>query len=55
MTTTPPKPTPITCQCGSKQDDDTKWLALTIRRGLLTIVKAIEVKYDIGERKDKAA
>jgi hypothetical protein len=46
--TTPPKPTPL------PKDDDVKWLALLIRRGLLCIVKGIEERYGLGER-DKAA
>jgi hypothetical protein len=36
------------------KDDDVKWLALLIRRGLLCIIKGIEARYDLGER-DKAA
>lgn len=54
MTTTPPKPTPITCQCGAK-DDDTKWLALLVRQGLKLIVVGIEKRYNIGDEKDRRA
>lgn len=45
--TTPPKPTPL-----PKDDDRVLWLA--VRRGLLLIVRAIEARYDLGER-EKAA
>jgi hypothetical protein len=30
--------------------DDSRWLALTIRRGLLLIVKAIEHRYGIDDK-----
>lgn len=34
-----------------KPEDDTRWLALVIRRGLLVIVRAIEEKYEVEEKK----
>jgi hypothetical protein len=45
---TQPKPTPI-------QSDDVKWLAITIRRGLLVIVKAIEQRYEMDQDKGQKA
>jgi hypothetical protein len=48
MTTTPPKPI-------QPKEDDTKWLALLLRRGMLVIVRGIEQKYGIDCGKDKAA
>jgi hypothetical protein len=32
------------------EPDDTRWLALLIRRGLLLIVRGIEERYRLGER-----
>ena len=37
------------------QSDDTKWLALTIRRGLLFIIKAIEERYPDAVKQERKA
>lgn len=51
MTTTPPSPPkPITAN-----EDDAKWLALLLRRGMLVIVRGIEQKYGIECDKDRKA
>lgn len=43
-----PKPLP----CAPKPDSEAKWLALTLRQGLLLIVREIERRYEVGpERK----
>jgi hypothetical protein len=34
----------------ASEPDDTRWLALLIRRGLLLIVRGIEDRYGLGER-----
>lgn len=39
------------CACQREREDDVKWLAILIRRGLLTICKAIEVRYGVDDRR----
>ncbi len=41
------------CRCA--RDDEVKWLAITLRRGLLTIVRAIEIRYQIEDKSKKTA
>jgi len=57
ITPTPP-PIPIRCDrpdCRCARDDEVKWLAITVRRGLLVIVRAIEIRYQIEDKDKKAA
>jgi len=52
------KPTPIRCDrpdCRCVRDDEVKWLAITVRRGLLVIVKSIEARYGITDKDKRAA
>jgi len=52
------KPTPIRCDrpdCQCRPDDEVKWLAVTVRRGLLVIVRAIEIRYQIEDKGKRAA
>lgn len=46
-----PKPEPTE----SSKTDDVKWLALTLRRGLLVIVRSIEERYEIEDKGKRAA
>jgi hypothetical protein len=46
MDLTPPKPKPIT-------PDPDKLLAITVRRALLMIVRAVEIRYDLGDKDDR--
>lgn len=49
-----PTATPETCSCGCRREDDrVVWIA--VRRGLLLIVKAIEVRIDETKSGDRAA
>jgi len=52
------KPTPIRCDrpdCQCARDEEVKWLAVTVRRGLLVIVRAIEIRYQIEDKDKRAA
>lgn len=67
----PPKPITHECQCKGDDHqidqavgnvtaaldggDNVRWLAMLLRRGLLVIVKGVETRYGIDERKDRAA
>lgn len=46
---TQPQPIREPCPC-----DDQRILWLAVRRGLMTIVKAIEARYEVGEGKKAA-
>lgn len=43
------------CPCQTKQTEDVRWLALTLRRSLIQIVKAIDARYPADERQDNRA
>jgi len=52
------KLTPICCDrpdCQCARDEEVRWLAITVRRGLLTIVRAIEIRYQIEDKGKRAA
>lgn len=39
------------CACHRERDDEVRWLAVAIRRGLLSICKVIEVRYGLDDRR----
>ncbi len=41
----------VTVVVQQQRSDETRWLALCIRQGLLLICKAIEKRYGVGEHK----
>lgn len=61
MTTTPkvanplirPAPEVPVCACQREREDDTRWLALLVRQGLLLIVRGVERRYGLGTGKDR--
>lgn len=58
MTTPTRPPVPIRCDrpdCRCERDEEVRWLAITVRRGLLTIVRAIEIRYQIEDKGKRAA
>ena len=58
MTAPTPPPGPTRCDrpdCRCDRDDEVRWLAITVRRGLLTIVRAIEIRYQIEDKSKRVA
>ncbi len=58
---TAPTPPPILIRCDrpdcrcARDEEEIRWLAITVRRGLLTIVRAIEIRYQIEDKGKRAA